>query len=81
VKDNEAFILAHTSKRDNTRDGWEFWDMYTEISNVFPIVKKVLERDFDMDNLTEDLRLINTDVQFFSKRQNRIPYLIHKYTL
>jgi hypothetical protein len=55
--------------------------MYTEINNVFPIVKKVLERDFDMDNLTEDLRLINTDVQFFSKRQNRIPYLIHKYTL
>ena len=81
VKDNEAFILAHTDKRDNTRDGWEFWDMYTEISNVFPIVKKVLERSFDMDNLTEDLRLINTDVQFFSKRQNRIPYLIHKYTL
>lgn len=81
VKDNEAFILAHTDKRDNTRDGWEFWDLYTEINNVFPIVKKVLERDFDMDNLTDDLRLINTDVQFFSKRQNRIPYLIHKYTL
>ena len=81
VKDDPAFILAHTDKRDNTRDGWEYWDMYTEINNVFPIVKKVLERSFDMDNLTEDLRLINTDVQFFSKRQNRIPYLIHKYTL
>lgn len=81
VKDDPAFILAHTDKRDNTRDGWEFWDMYTEMKNVFPIVRKVLERSFDMDNLTEDLRLINTDVQFFSKRQNRIPYLIHKYTL
>lgn len=81
VKDNEAFVARHEHLRDTQRDGWEFWDLYTEINNVFPIVKKVLERTFDMDNLTEDLRLINTDVQFFSKRQNRIPYLIHKYTL
>tara|TARA_B110000503_G_scaffold16382_1_gene23316 strand:- start:11336 stop:12421 length:1086 start_codon:yes stop_codon:yes gene_type:complete len=81
VKGNAAFIQVHADKRDASPDGWEFWDLYTEINNVFPIVKKVLERTFDMDNLTEDLRLINTDVQFFSKRQNRIPYLIHKYTL
>jgi hypothetical protein len=81
VKDNEAFILAHTSKRDSTADGWEYWDLYTEFKNVFPIVRKVLQNDFDMDNLADDLRLINTDVQFFSKRQNRIPYLIHKYPL
>ena len=81
VKDDTNFVARHETLRDTTRDGWEFWDLYTEISNVFTIVKKVLERDFDMSNLTEDLRLINTDVQFFSKRQNRIPYLIHKYTL
>ena len=81
VKDNADFIAAHQTKVDTTADGWEYMDLYTEINNVFPIVKKVLERTFDMDNLTEDLRLINTDVQFFSKRQNRIPYLIHKYTL
>lgn len=81
VKDNPDFIEAHTSKVNASADGWEYNDLYTEINNVFPIVKKVLERTFDMDNLTEDLRLINTDVQFFSKRQNRIPYLIHKYTL
>ena len=41
----------------------------------------VLERTWDLDNLTRDLKMINTDVQFFSKRQNRIPYLIHKYPL
>lgn len=81
VKDNPAFIAAHEAKRDSSPDGWEYIDMYTEIRNVFPIVKKVLERSFDMNNLTSDLRLINTDVQFFSKRQNRIPYLIHKYPL
>ena len=57
------------------------WTLYTEFKNVFPIVRKVLQNDFDMDNLTADLKLINTDVQFFSKRQNRIPYLIHKYPL
>ena len=81
VKDNAAFILAHTSKRDSTADGWEYMDLYTEFKNVFPIVRKVLQNDFDMENLTADLKLINTDVQFFSKRQNRIPYLIHKYPL
>lgn len=81
VKNNPDFVAAHTSKADASADGWEYMDLYTEINNVFPIVKKVLERNFDMDNLTAELRLINTDVQFFSKRQNRIPYLIHKYTL
>lgn len=81
VKDNPDFIAAHEAKRDASPDGWEYMDLYTEINNVFPIVKKVLEKTFDMDNLTADLRLINTDVQFFSKRQNRIPYLIHKYPL
>jgi hypothetical protein len=81
VKDNPDFIAAHQAKKDNSSDGWEYIDIYTEINNVFPIVKKVLERTFDMNNLTADLRLINTDVQFFSKRQNRIPYLIHKYPL
>ena len=81
VKDNTAFIARHNELVAASPDGWEFMDLYTEINNVFPIVKKVLERTFDMDNLTTDLRLINTDVQFFSKRQNRIPYLIHKYTL
>lgn len=81
VKDNPDFIAAHEAKRDASPDGWEYMDLYTEINNVFPIVKKVLEKNFDMNNLTADLRLINTDVQFFSKRQNRIPYLIHKYPL
>lgn len=81
VKDNPDFIAAHEAKRDASPDGWEYMDIYTEINNVFPIVKKVLERTFDMNNLTAELRLINTDVQFFSKRQNRIPYLIHKYPL
>lgn len=81
VKDNPDFIAAHQTRADTTADGWEYMDLYTEFKNVFPIVRKVLERNFDMNNLTEDLRLINTDVQFFSKRQNRIPYLIHKYTL
>lgn len=81
VKDNADFIAAHQSKADASADGWEYMDLYTEFKNVFPIVRKVLENDFDMNNLTADLALINTDVQFFSKRQNRIPYLIHKYTL
>ncbi len=81
VKDDANFIARHQTLADSTPDGWEFMDIYTEFKNAFPIVKKVLEKTFDMDNLTEDLRLINTDVQFFSKRQNRIPYLIHKYTL
>lgn len=81
VKDDAAFIQVHTDKAAATPDGWEYMDLYTEINNVFPIVKKVLERDFDMENLQADLQLINTDVQFFSKRQNRIPYLIHKYPL
>ena len=81
VKDDADFIAVHQNKADTTPDGWEYMDLYTEINNVFPIVKKVLERNFDAANITEDLRLINTDVQFFSKRQNRIPYLIHKYPL
>ena len=81
VKDDAAFILAHQSKADSDASGWEYMDLYTEFKNVFPIVRKVLQNDFDMDNLTSDLKLINTDVQFFSKRQNRIPYLIHKYPL
>lgn len=81
VKDDAAFILAHQSKADSDATGWEYMDLYTEFKNVFPIVRKVLQNDFDMDNLTTDLKLINTDVQFFSKRQNRIPYLIHKYPL
>lgn len=81
VKDDEAFIAVHQHKADTTPDGWEYMDLYTEINNVFPIVKKVLERNFNMENIREDLALINTDVQFFSKRQNRIPYLIHKYPL
>ena len=81
VKDDTAFLAAHQSKADSDADGWEYMDLYTEFKNVCPIVRKVLQNDFDMDNLTADLKLINTDVQFFSKRQNRIPYLIHKYPL
>tara|TARA_R110000737_G_scaffold112575_3_gene145685 strand:- start:802 stop:1905 length:1104 start_codon:yes stop_codon:yes gene_type:complete len=81
VKADTAFIAAHQDKADSDADGWEYMDLYTEFKNVFPIVRKVLQNDFDMDNLTADLKLINTDVQFFSKRQNRIPYLIHKYPL
>lgn len=81
VKDDADFIAVHQNKADTTADGWEYMDLYTEINNVFPIVKKVLERNFNTDNIREDLALINTDVQFFSKRQNRIPYLIHKYPL
>ena len=81
VKDDAAFIQVHQDKVAASADGWEYMDLYTEINNVFPIVKKVLERNFDMDNISADLQLINTDVQFFSKRQNRIPYLIHKYPL
>ena len=81
VKADTAFIAAHQDKADSDADGWEYMDLYTEFKNVFPIVRKVLQNDFDMDNLADDLRLINTDVQFFSKRQNRIPYLIHKYPL
>ena len=80
VKDNAAFIQVHTDKASQP-DGWEYMDLYTEINNVFPIVQKVLERNFSSETITDDLRLINTDVQFFSKRQNRIPYLIHKYPL
>jgi len=75
-----AFIAAHDAKASEP-DGWEYKDIYTEIDNVFPLVKMVLERTWDLDNLTRDLKMINTDVQFFSKRQNRIPYLIHKYPL
>ena len=41
----------------------------------------ILERTWNADNLTAELKLLDTDVQFFSRRQNRIPYLIHKYTL
>ena len=80
VKDDAAFIQVHTDKASEP-DGWEYMDIYTEINNVFPIVQKVLERNFSTETITDDLRLINTDVQFFSKRQNRIPYLIHKYPL
>ena len=81
VKDDAAFIAAHQDKADQDADGWEYMDLYTEFKNVFPIVRKVLQGDYDMENLTADIKLINTDVQFFSKRQNRIPYLIHKYPL
>ena len=81
IKDDAAFIQVHQDKVANSADGWEYWDLYTEINNVFPIVQKVLERNFSAETITEDLRLINTDVQFFTKRQNRIPYLIHKYPL
>ena len=81
VKDDSDFIAAHQSKADSAADGWEYMDLYTEFKNAFPIVRKVIQQDYDMDNLTEDIKLINTDVQFFSKRQNRIPYLIHKYPL
>ena len=81
VKDDANFITAHQSKADSDPDGWEYMDLFTEFKNVFPIVRKVLQQDYDMNNLTSDIKLINTDVQFFSKRQNRIPYLIHKYPL
>tara|TARA_A100001201_G_scaffold22061_1_gene24745 strand:- start:323 stop:1411 length:1089 start_codon:yes stop_codon:yes gene_type:complete len=81
VKDDANFIAAHQSKADSTPDGWEYMDLYTEFKNAFPIVRKVIQQDYDMDNLSADIKLINTDVQFFSKRQNRIPYLIHKYPL
>lgn len=80
VKDDAAFIAAHTSKT-NPIGGWEYNDQYNEINNLIPTVKKVLERTWNADNLTAELKLLDTDVQFFSKRQNRIPYLIHKYTL
>ena len=81
VKDDASFIAAHQSKADADPDGWEYMDLYTEFKNAFPIVRKVIQQDYDMDNLSADIKLINTDVQFFSKRQNRIPYLIHKYPL
>ena len=81
VKDDANFIAAHKSKADADPDGWEYMDLYTEFKNAFPIVRKVIQQDYDMDNLSADIKLINTDVQFFSKRQNRIPYLIHKYPL
>lgn len=80
VKDNTAFIEAHTSKI-NTIGGWEYNDQYNELNHMFPTVRKVLERNWNIDNLSEELKLMDTDVQFFGKRQNRIPYLIHKYTL
>lgn len=80
VKDNTDFIAAHTSKT-NTIGGWEYNDQYNELNHLFPTVRKVLERDWDINNLSEELKLMDTDVQFFAKRQNRIPYLIHKYTL
>jgi len=81
VKDDANFIAAHQSKADADPDGWEYMDLYTEFKNAFPIVRKVIQQDYDMNNLSSDIKLINTDVQFFSKRQNRIPYLIHKYPL
>ena len=81
VKDDATFIAAHQSKADADPDGWEYMDLYTEFKNAFPIVRKVIQQDYDMNNLSADIKLINTDVQFFSKRQNRIPYLIHKYPL
>lgn len=81
VKDDANFIAAHQSKADSDPDGWEYMDLYTEFKNAFPIIRKVIQQDYDMDNLSSDIKLINTDVQFFSKRQNRIPYLIHKYPL
>lgn len=81
IKDDPGFKQVHDDKVANSPDGWEYLDLYTEINNVFPIVQKVLERNFSAETITEDLRLINTDVQFFTKRQNRIPYLIHKYPL
>jgi hypothetical protein len=80
VKDNEDFIAAHTSKV-NTIGGWEYNDQYNEINHLFPTVRKVLERSWDINNISDELKLMDTDVQFFAKRQNRIPYLIHKYTL
>lgn len=80
VKDNADFIAAHTSKT-NTIGGWEYNDQYNEMGHLFPTVRKVLERNWDINNLSEELKLMDTDVQFFGKRQNRIPYLIHKYTL
>ena len=81
VKDDANFIAAHQSKADADPDGWEYMDLYTEFKNAFPIIRKVIQQDYDMNNLSADIKLINTDVQFFSKRQNRIPYLIHKYPL
>lgn len=80
VKDDADFIAAHTSKT-NPINGWEYNDQYNEINHLLPTVKKVLERTWSLDTLSTDLQLLDTDVQFFSKRQNRIPYLIHKYTL
>lgn len=80
VKDNADFINAHTSKI-NTIGGWEYNDQYNELNHLFPTVRKVLEKNWDINNLSEELKLMDTDVQFFGKRQNRIPYLIHKYTL
>ena len=81
VKDDPAFIAAHDAKVAESSSGWEYQDLYTEINNVFPIVKMVLESNYNMETLSEDLRMINSDVQFFTRRQNRIPYLIHKYPL
>jgi len=80
VKDDPNFKAAHTSKTD-TIDGWEYNDQYNEINHLLPTVKKVLERNWDINNLSEEIKLLDTDVQFFAKRQNRIPYLIHKYKL
>lgn len=80
VKDNEDFKAAHTSRVD-TIDGWDYNDMYNEINHLLPAVKRVLERDWDIDNISDQMKLMDTDVQFFGKRQHRIPYLIHKYKL
>jgi len=80
VKNDSAFQAAHTSKTDPI-SGWEYNDQFNEINHLLPTVKKVLERTWSLDTLSTDLELLDTDVQFFSKRQNRIPYLIHKYTL
>jgi hypothetical protein len=48
---------------------------------MIPMTKKILERTWDIENLSADLKLLDAEIQFFAKRQNRIPYLIHKYSL
>ena len=80
VKDDTDFIAAHAAKADGITN-WEYNDEYNEINHMIPMTKKILERTWDIENLSADLKLLDAEIQFFAKRQNRIPYLIHKYSL
>jgi len=80
VKDNADFKAAHAAKSDGITS-WEYNDEYNELNYMIPMTKKILEQTWDINNLSAELKLLEAEVQFFAKRQNRIPYLIHKYSL